>query len=115
MKAKMIVLPKEGQLVKNGGMFGPIETPHMTDVEEIGLMLFYKEEVFEVLNDGSKVKLTTENYNKDNTQGNTQLPDEEATEQDPNVVQPGVSEQEEPEPVQEMLKATPVQKNVKRK
>ena len=64
---KMIILPGKGCLPKNGGMYGPIETPHATDVYDIGIMLFYGAEVYEVLANGTKVKLTSENYNKDNT------------------------------------------------
>ena len=64
---KMIILPGKGCLPKNGGMYGPIETPHAAEVHDIGIMLFYGAEVYEVLANGSKVKLTSENYTKDNT------------------------------------------------
>lgn len=66
IKQKMVVLPESKVLPKNGGMYGPIDTPHMVSVEDIKIMLFYGAEVFEVFEDG-KVKLTNENYDKDNS------------------------------------------------
>lgn len=66
IKQKMVVLPESKILPKNGGMYGPIDTPHMVSVEDIKIMLFYGTEVFEVIED-KKVKLTNENYDKDNS------------------------------------------------
>lgn len=73
---KMIILPGKGCLPKNGGMYGPIETPHATEVHDIGIMLFYGAEVYEVLANGSKVKLTSENYTKDNTGATEDSPED---------------------------------------
>lgn len=121
MQTKMVILPKKGQLAKNGGMFGPIETPHMTDIEDIRLMLLYGEEVFEVLEDGSKVKLTEDNYNTVNTQGtmvNTSSTEKDNTEstEEKNVEEPVIQEtQENVQNDQEMLKVASVQKNSRRK
>lgn len=73
---KMIILPGKGCLPKNGGMYGPIETPHAAEVHDIGIMLFYGAEVYEVLANGSKVKLTSENYTKDNTGATEDSPED---------------------------------------
>ncbi len=64
---KMIILPSTGVLPKNGGMYGPIETPFMATEYELKMMLFYGAEIFEVIDEDTKVKLTKENYNKDNS------------------------------------------------
>ena len=64
---KMIKIPETGMLPIKGGIYGPIETPHLVDVEDIKLMLFYGTKVLEVIEGQNDVELTLANYNTNNT------------------------------------------------
>lgn len=116
VKQKMVILPESKVLPKNGGMYGPIDTPHMVSVEDIKTMLFYGAEIFEVFED-KKVKLTNENYNKDNSgtvmslaqQSNAIEPKAEVKPAKESIIEEKITKQEE---VQQEQK-TQTQQNLK--
>ena len=118
IKQKMVVLPESKVLPKNGGMYGPIDTPHMVSVEDIKLMLFYGAEIFEVFED-KKVKLTNENYNKDNS--SELVEDEEEDDDEDDLLNISTIEEVKPtpqvksQPAVQQSKNQPVQKQEKRK
>lgn len=60
---KKIVIDTKGPLSLKGGISGPIEIPYYENITIIGKMIMRGYKVFEILNDGSKVRLTLTNYN----------------------------------------------------
>ncbi|NNV04723.1 hypothetical protein, partial [Brevibacillus sp. MCWH] len=64
---KRIIIPQSGPIFPKGGVYGPIETPYMEDVRTISVLLLNNYKVVEVLEDGTKVPLTLQNFDKDNS------------------------------------------------
>lgn len=64
---KRIIIPQSGPIFPKGGVYGPIETPYMEDVHTISVLLLNNYKVVEVLEDGTKVPLTLQNFDKDNS------------------------------------------------
>lgn len=62
---KKIIIPYNGRIRLKGNIMGPIEIPYMEDIKMICKLIMDKYPVYEVLKDGSKVKLTLINYNED--------------------------------------------------
>lgn len=67
METKRIVIPHNGPIYPKGGVFGPINTPYVEKVSTIGVLLLNNYPVEEVLDNGERVKLTLQNYDKDNS------------------------------------------------
>jgi hypothetical protein len=67
MKTKRIVIPHNGPIYPKGGVYGPINTPYVEQVRTIGVLLLNNYPVEEVLDNGERVKLTLQNYDKDNS------------------------------------------------
>lgn len=67
METKRIVIPHNGPIYPKGGVYGPINTPYVENVRTIGVLLLNNYPVEEVLDNGEHVKLTLQNYDKDNS------------------------------------------------
>lgn len=67
METKRIVIPYNGPIYPKGGVYGPINTPYVENVRTIGVLLLNNYPVEEVLDNGKRVKLTLQNYDKDNS------------------------------------------------
>lgn len=67
METKRIVIPHNGPIYPKGGVYGPINTPYVENVRTIGVLLLNNYPVEEVLDNGEQVKLTLQNYDKDNS------------------------------------------------
>lgn len=70
VKRKKIIIPYNGY-IRPIGVSGPVEIPYMETFERISEMLMRRIPVYEVLNDGTKVKLNLRNYDKDNGDSDT--------------------------------------------
>lgn len=66
MKKKKIIVPTIGQIPLLGGIAGPILKPFLQDVETIRHLITVGCDIEEVFEDGSTLKLTLYNYDKDN-------------------------------------------------
>lgn len=66
MKKKKIIVPTIGQIPLLGGIAGPILKPFLQDVDTIRHLITVGCDVEEVFKDGSSIKLTLYNYDKDN-------------------------------------------------
>lgn len=69
LKKKKITVETSGPLRVKGGIRGPIEIPYMEEISTIGRMVVAGYKVTEHLSDGTKIKLTIQNYNKENGDG----------------------------------------------
>ena len=72
VQRKKIIVPHNGYIGMLGKN-GPIEIPYMETVQRIGEMIMRRLPVYEILSDGSKVKLTLQNYDKENCSSGTGL------------------------------------------
>ena len=102
-KSKKIKVMDRGMILTSRGMVrGPIERPYYESFESILTMITkYNLDVREVLPDNTEVKLTINNFNKDNT-----LPPEVI----PNVVKPV-----EPKPEREIVPTQAIERTMTRK
>lgn len=66
MAKKRIIVPHHGPILIKGGMYGPILSPFMEEISEISRLLSSGVAVTEILSDGSEVKLTMKNFDKNN-------------------------------------------------
>ena len=66
-KYKMIIVNTAGIQHLLGGVAGPILTPFPCRISTILQLIITGKSVYEVLKDGTKVRLTRSNYNKDNS------------------------------------------------
>lgn len=64
VKRKNIIVKSAGMLHLLGAMTGPILTPFPCDVNTILQLVITHKDVYEVLSDGTEVKLDRSNYNK---------------------------------------------------
>ena len=69
IKTKRIVVKSRGKVLTSRGMcISPIARPYNEKLETIMLMISrYRADVYEVLDDGTEVKLTIQNFDKDNS------------------------------------------------
>jgi len=66
MKTKNIKILSRTPIRAKGGIYGPILTPYTEKTSIIFAMITQGVDVVEVLKDGTEVKLTTINFDKDN-------------------------------------------------
>lgn len=65
IKHKNIIINTAGPIRLKSGIFGPILTPYKEKIETVVALVTHGYNVFEVLENGEKVKLTLQNANKD--------------------------------------------------
>lgn len=63
---KTIIVKSAGTLPLLSGVAGPILTPFRCKVDTIGHLINTRKEVYEVLEDGTEIKLDKDNFNKEN-------------------------------------------------
>ncbi len=63
---KMIKILHNGPIYEKSGIFGPIRTPYMEDVQTIFRLLSGGKKVVEVLSNGKEVELNVSNFDKKN-------------------------------------------------
>lgn len=72
----MVTIPQHTPILTLlGGIYGPINTPHMRDVTEIGLLLKHEVHLESKMSDGQQVRLTLENYRNEHAEEH--VPDKE--------------------------------------
>lgn len=62
---KKIIIDSQGPIYPKGGMYGPFLTPFKERIETVVALVIQKYNVYEILNDGTKVQLTLQNVNQD--------------------------------------------------
>jgi len=67
VRRKKIVIPYNGYIAPLK-INGPVDVPYMETYDNIGKLLMSKLPVYEVLNNGEKVKITLMNYDKKNSE-----------------------------------------------
>lgn len=68
---KLVVIPSSGHIHVLAGIMGPINTPFYLSTDQIFELLNTGKQVSEVLEDNSRLPLTLDNYNSDNSIAST--------------------------------------------